>query len=79
MKKIKKAIILVVTIFSFISVNAQQKTVIRGRVIDKADKTTIIGANIVEYDKDERVVNGNRNISAIEGGSQTTCIAARFH
>ena len=58
MKKIKSAIILVVTIFSFISVSAQQKTILRGRVIDKADKTTIIGANIVEYDKEDRVVNG---------------------
>ncbi len=58
MKKIKSAIILVVIIFSFISANAQQKTIIRGRVTDKADNTTIIGANIVEYDKEERVVNG---------------------
>ncbi len=58
MKKIKSAIILVVTIFSFISVSAQQKTILRGRVIDKADNTTIIGANIVEYDKEDRVVNG---------------------
>ena len=65
MKKIRTAIILVVTIFSFISVNAQQKTIIRGRVIDKSDKTTIIGANIVEYDKDDRVVNGT--VSNVNG------------
>ena len=37
---------------------AQQNTIIRGRVVDKADKTTIIGANIVEYDSEDRVVNG---------------------
>lgn len=58
MKKIKTAIILVVTIFSFIYTSAQQKPILRGRVIDKKDKTTIIGANIVEYDSEERVVNG---------------------
>jgi TonB-linked SusC/RagA family outer membrane protein len=45
--------------------NAQQKTIIRGRVVDMADKTTIIGANIVEYDSEERVVNGT--ITSVDG------------
>jgi len=58
MKNIQIAIILVITILSFTSATAQQKTIIRGRVIDANDQTTIIGANIVEYDQEERVVNG---------------------
>jgi len=37
---------------------AQQKTIIRGRVLDASDKTTIIGANVVEYDAQNRIVNG---------------------
>lgn len=58
MKKITSAIFLIITLFSFTSVFAQQKTIIRGRIIDGMDKTTIIGANIVEYDKEDRVING---------------------
>ena len=58
MKKIKSAIFLIITLCSFTTVFAQQKTIIRGRVIDSSDKTTIIGANIVEYDKENRVING---------------------
>lgn len=58
MKKIKTAIILVVSVFSFLHVFAQQETIIRGRVIDTNDKTTIIGANVVEYDEEDRVING---------------------
>ena len=58
MKNIKSFIILFIALVSFTSVLAQQKTIIRGRVIDSGDKTTIIGANIVEYDSDNRVVNG---------------------
>ncbi len=40
------------------TVYAQDKTIIRGRVVDSSDKTTIIGANVVEYDKENRVING---------------------
>lgn len=58
MKKIKSAIFLIIAIFSMSAVFAQEKTILRGRVIDGADKTTIIGANVVEYDKDNRVING---------------------
>ena len=54
----RPAIVLMIVVFNFIAVNAQQKTVIRGRVIDSEDKNTIIGATVVEYDKDNRVVNG---------------------
>ena len=31
---------------------------VRGRVIDKVDQLAVIGANVVEYDKDNRVING---------------------
>ena len=58
MKKIKSAIILMIALFSLTTVFAQEKTIIRGRVIDGMDKSTIIGANVVEYDKDNRVING---------------------
>ncbi|NQU85042.1 MAG: SusC/RagA family TonB-linked outer membrane protein [Mariniphaga sp.] len=58
MKNIKKTIILVLALFSFSLVYSQEKTIISGRIIDKADKTTIIGANIIEYDSGDRVVSG---------------------
>lgn len=58
MKKIKSAIILITALFSLSNLYAQDKAIIRGRVIDSRDKTTIIGANVVEYDKESRVING---------------------
>lgn len=58
MKKIKSAIILTIALFSLTTVFAQEKTILRGRVFDANDKSTIIGANVVEYDKDNRVING---------------------
>src|SRR5680860_1862478 len=58
MKKIKSAIILIIALLNLTTVFAQEKTIIRGRVIDSSDKTTIIGANVVEYDKENRVING---------------------
>ena len=58
MKNIKKTIILILALFSFIQAFPQDKTIIRGRVVDKADKSAIIGANIIEYDSEERVVSG---------------------
>lgn len=58
MKKIKSAIILIIALFSLNPVFSQEKTIIRGRIIDGSDKTTIIGANVVEYDKESRVING---------------------
>jgi len=65
MKRIKSAIILIIIQLSFFTVSAQQKVIIKGRVIDSRDKTTIVGATIAEYDKDNRVVNGT--ISNING------------
>ncbi|MFC2115064.1 SusC/RagA family TonB-linked outer membrane protein [Bacteroidota bacterium] len=58
MKKFRIAIVLMIVVFNFIAVNAQQAIVIRGRVIDSEDRTTIIGATVVEYDQENRVVNG---------------------
>lgn len=57
MKRLKTVILLIVLFSSFYAIG-QEKIIIRGRVIDKSDKTTIIGANIVEFDSEERVVNG---------------------
>jgi len=59
------AIILFLTLLSFTNVFAQQGVIIRGRIIDKGDQTTIIGANIIEYDKDDRIINGT--VSNING------------
>lgn len=58
MKEIRKTIIFVLAMLSLMNSFAQNKTIIRGRVIDKADKTTIIGANIIEYNRENRVING---------------------
>lgn len=59
MNNFKSGIFLIIAFFSLTSVFAQQqKTIIRGRVIDSNDKTTIIGANVVEYDSENRVING---------------------
>jgi len=58
MKKIKKAIILIFAICSFIGAYSQTKMTIRGKVIDQKDKSAVIGATIVESDKTNRVVNG---------------------
>lgn len=57
MKRLKTTIFFIVLLSNFYAIG-QEKTIIRGRVIDKTDKTTIIGANIVEYDSEERVIGG---------------------
>src|SRR5450759_2167945 len=58
MKNIKKIIILILVLCSFIGAYSQTKTTIRGKVIDQKDKSPIIGANVVESDKENRAVNG---------------------
>jgi len=58
MKKIKSIIFLLIVLGSVTTGFAQQKTIIRGRVFDSTDKTTVIGANVVEYDKENRIING---------------------
>ncbi len=57
MKRLKTTIFLILLLSNFCAIS-QEKTIIRGRVIDSSDKTTIIGANIVEYDSEDRVING---------------------
>ena len=54
----KKNILLVLALFSFSIGWSQQRVMVRGRVIDKVDQLAVIGANVVEYDKDNRVING---------------------
>ncbi len=63
MKKIKTGILLLMVLANLFVAHAQQGSVIRGRVIDKSDKSSIIGANIVEIDNSNRTVNGtNTNL-----------------
>ena len=47
-------------LFSVVSVNAQDKILIRGKVIDKNTKETLPGVNITELDKDNRIVSGTQ-------------------
>ncbi len=49
----------------FILDNAVGQTVIRGKITDKESNDPIIGANVVEYDKNDRVVSGT--ISDLNG------------
>lgn len=65
MKNIKTTILLLTIIISFFSVHAQEKSVIRGRIIDKTDKLGIPGVNIIEYDSGNRTVNGT--ITNVDG------------
>lgn len=59
MKKMRKTIILGLAIFGFIGAFAQTpKVTIRGKVIDQQDKSPIIGATVIESDKENRVVSG---------------------
>ena len=57
MKRLKTTILFIVLLSHFYAIG-QERIIIRGRIVDKLDKTTIIGANIVEYDSEERVING---------------------
>jgi len=61
----KKAIILFLTLGFAIQAFPQEKKIIRGRIIDKGDKTAVIGANVIEYDKENRIINGT--ISNVNG------------
>ena len=58
MKKIKNIIILILALFCFVGAYSQTKMIVRGKVIDQKDKSAVVGATIVESDKDNRVVNG---------------------
>lgn len=65
MKKIKKTIILIFALCIFSGAYSQTKITIRGKVIDQKDKSTVIGATVIESDKENRVVSGT--ITDIDG------------
>ena len=54
----KKAIMLLLALGIVIQAFPQEKKIIRGRIIDKTDKIAVIGANVIEYDKENRIING---------------------
>jgi TonB-linked SusC/RagA family outer membrane protein len=58
MKKIKRPTILILVLFYFTMAYSQEKTVVRGRVIDKKERIAVIGANVIEYDRFNRIING---------------------
>ncbi len=39
---------------------AQDKILIRGKVTDKSSKETLIGVNVTEMDKDNRIIGGTQ-------------------
>jgi TonB-linked SusC/RagA family outer membrane protein len=65
MNMLKKTILLLLALGCTFQLYPQDKKIIRGRVIDKADKLAVIGANVIEYDKDNRIINGS--ISNVNG------------
>lgn len=58
MRNIRKGIILFIFLCSFVQLFAQKKHIVRGRIIDKNENETVIGANVIEYDEDNRIING---------------------
>jgi TonB-linked SusC/RagA family outer membrane protein len=57
MKNFRKTIFLLLALFSCVNVFSQ-RAIIRGRIIDKETKDPVIGANVIEYDKESRIING---------------------
>ena len=62
MKKISQTLsfVLLVIFLTATTANAQDKILIRGKVTDKLTKETIPGVNIVEMDKENRIVSGTQ-------------------
>ena len=58
MKKRYKFLLYMLAILGCNLAFAQQRAIIRGRVIDKVEKVPVIGANVIEYDRDNRIING---------------------
>jgi TonB-linked SusC/RagA family outer membrane protein len=56
---------LILLLLSYSSVTFAQKIVIKGKIISALDKETLVGATIVEQDKDKRTINAT--ISNIDG------------
>jgi TonB-linked SusC/RagA family outer membrane protein len=58
MKRTRTILILILMALSLGEIYGQQSRIIRGRVLDSGDQTAVIGANVIEYDKDSRIING---------------------
>jgi TonB-linked SusC/RagA family outer membrane protein len=58
MKRIKIITVTLLLMISFQEAWSQGKSILRGRVIDKGDRTTVVGANVIEYDASNRVITG---------------------
>lgn len=59
MKKLRITLILILSITFLAEGYSQRGTVLRGRIIDKSDQMAVIGATIIEYDQDNRTINGS--------------------
>jgi TonB-linked SusC/RagA family outer membrane protein len=57
MRKLKSILMLLMALATVTSTYGQD-VVLRGRVIDAADDLPVIGANIIEYDDENRIING---------------------
>ncbi|MDD4970042.1 MAG: SusC/RagA family TonB-linked outer membrane protein [Paludibacter sp.] len=58
-------ILVFVSLLSTVSILAQTKMIIHGKVTSVSDKQSLIGVSIVEYDKSNRILNGT--ITDIDG------------
>lgn len=66
---LSKLLVLAVLLFSVqLDLDAQTKKTIRGSIIDKSTGEPIIGATVVEYDKNNRILTGS--ISDVNGNFQ---------
>lgn len=57
MKSMKRILFLALMVYNA-AVAFAQPTIIRGRVIDSKEKIAVIGANVIEYDQQNRIING---------------------
>lgn len=57
MKKLRIILVLIIATVSLTDAFGQ-KLVLRGRVLDAGDNMAVIGANIIEYDAENRIING---------------------
>jgi TonB-linked SusC/RagA family outer membrane protein len=51
-------LLLITTLATFDQMYAQEKTIIRGKVVDSSDKNSVPGVSVVELDKDNRTISG---------------------
>ncbi len=57
MNRLKITLILILSLVFVAEGYSQRGTVIRGRIIDKSDQVAVIGATIIEYDKDDQWIH----------------------